>query len=66
MRIQDISKYLEFCTGCAACVNICPKNAIAFSTDPYDKFFYPQINNEQCINCGLCVKVCSIEKKKDV
>lgn len=45
------------CTACGACVNVCPKNAIAFFNDKYG-FAYPQINKELCIDCGLCSKVC--------
>lgn len=49
------------CTGCGACVNICPKNII---TMKYDKegFIYPQVDGE-CINCGVCLNVCPALKK---
>lgn len=45
------------CTGCGACENICPVNAISIS---YNKtgFYAPEIDNEKCINCGKCLKVC--------
>ncbi|MCM1230370.1 MAG: polysaccharide pyruvyl transferase family protein [Ruminococcus flavefaciens] len=45
------------CTGCMACADICPANAITVS---YSDFGYriPAINNEKCINCKLCSKVC--------
>lgn len=44
------------CTGCGACLNKCPKNAIVMK---YDKegFLYPKVSDE-CINCGLCIDVC--------
>lgn len=45
------------CTGCFACYNICPKNAIEMKEDKYG-YIYPKINKEKCINCGLCKKVC--------
>ena len=49
------------CTGCTACANICPKGAISFQED--DKGFrYPVINNELCIECGLCEKVCYTDR----
>jgi len=52
------------CTGCAACKNICPKNAITMIED--DKGFkYPKINNELCINCKLCQKQCPTLKSLD-
>lgn len=45
------------CTGCMACAQICPNNAI--DRTEYDAgFLYPVINNSKCINCGLCIKVC--------
>lgn len=48
------------CCGCAACLNICPKNAIVMNEDVYGNLF-PKIDNDKCINCGLCEKVCSFD-----
>ena len=45
------------CIGCAACANICPKNAIEMSTDKYG-YYIPKVLAEKCINCGACTKVC--------
>lgn len=45
------------CVGCFACYNICPKNAIDMVEDD-NGFIYPKINNNECINCNLCKKVC--------
>lgn len=47
------------CTGCMSCYNICPKGAIEIVTGK-DGFQYPKINQEQCIQCGLCKKVCPV------
>lgn len=47
----------ELCSGCYACYNICPKNAIYMKEDPFG-FKYPFIDKSKCINCGLCRKVC--------
>lgn len=47
----------EDCTGCGACVDICPTKAIAFETD-IEGFWYPKINFKLCADCGLCEKVC--------
>lgn len=47
------------CCGCSACVQACPKQCISFQSDS-EGFFYPRVNEEHCINCGLCEKVCPI------
>ena len=47
----------EKCTGCFACYNICPKNAIEMCEDELG-YIYPSINNDKCIHCNLCKKVC--------
>lgn len=47
------------CTGCSACASVCVKKAINIGYN--DEFFYrPQVNNELCVNCGLCEKVCPV------
>ena len=46
------------CCGCGACVQKCPKNAISLEYDE-EGFKYPVINGN-CIECGLCVKVCHL------
>ncbi len=48
------------CCGCGACFQACPKKAISFKTDECG-FKYPEINDELCINCGLCKKVCAYQ-----
>lgn len=55
IQIQDKLQ----CCGCNACGDICPKNAITFSVD-YEGFWYPLVNQEKCVDCGLCDKVCPI------
>lgn len=45
------------CCGCNACGDICPKDAITFKTD-IEGFWYPEVNIDKCIDCGLCEKVC--------
>lgn len=51
------------CSGCGACRNICPENAITMMPDE-EGFVYPVINQENCINCGLCEKICPILNQK--
>ena len=45
------------CSGCEACANICPKNAITMTRDA-EGFAYPKINSELCIECGKCDATC--------
>lgn len=44
------------CTGCMACFNCCPKKAI--SMEPKNGFYFPKIDEEKCINCGICKQKC--------
>lgn len=48
----------ENCCGCTACKSICPKNAISMEPDALG-FLYPKANEDLCVDCGLCEKVCS-------
>ena len=45
------------CTGCAACADKCPKQCIKMSENE-EGFLYPQLDVTECIDCGLCEKVC--------
>jgi coenzyme F420-reducing hydrogenase beta subunit len=47
----------EECCGCTACMSICPQQAITMIADE-EGFLYPSINQELCIECDLCKKVC--------
>lgn len=55
---------LNKCTGCFACKNICPKGAIDVTQDLLGKTI-PEIN-DNCIDCGLCVKICPVNKGLDL
>lgn len=57
----DISKR---CSGCTACVSICPTHCITMEADE-EGFLYPVIDTNKCIKCGLCQKVCMIGRKKE-
>lgn len=50
------------CCGCNACGDVCAKNAISFVTDS-EGFWYPKVNKDLCVDCGLCDKVCPIQNK---
>ena len=51
------------CTGCSACMNICPKKAITMKRDN-EGFLHPEINQNKCINCGICKKTCPVLNTK--
>ena len=44
------------CTGCMACIEVCPKDAIAIkdSLNAYNA----EIDSVKCIGCNLCHKIC--------
>ena len=48
------------CTGCCACVDVCPTKAISLKTD-IEGFWYPSVDSSLCVNCGACNKVCPVE-----
>lgn len=52
------------CCGCHACYSACPKNAIEMIVDE-NGFKIPKINQNLCINCGKCNRVCPIKNKID-
>jgi hypothetical protein len=47
----------EACTGCTACKHICPTAAIAMREND-EGFLYPEVDENLCIHCGRCVRVC--------
>lgn len=49
--------HIDLCTGCTACVNSCPLNAIYMVQDNFG-FLYPEINDNMCIDCGKCKVAC--------
>ena len=48
------------CCGCMACANICGKSAITMKHDKCG-FYYPIVDEDKCVDCGLCQKVCPME-----
>lgn len=57
MRI--VTDYIshDVCTGCGACMNICPLDAIKMAENEKG-FIVPDIDKKACINCGRCLQVC--------
>lgn len=60
IKITDKSQ----CCGCNACGDVCSKQAITFKTD-IEGFWYPEVNENLCTDCGLCEKVCPIMHHAD-
>ena len=57
MPIRIIRK--EDCTGCGACLDSCPQDAIFWETDK-EGFWYAKVDPGRCVDCSLCEKVCPL------
>lgn len=62
-------KHLEIknkadCTGCRACEQLCPVKCIQMVEDE-NGFLFPKIDEEKCINCGLCQRRCPQINRKE-
>lgn len=53
----------EDCCGCSVCASVCPKGCIAIKQDG-EGFYYPVINADECISCGLCDAKCPVINNK--
>ncbi len=47
------------CTGCSACANMCPHDAIIIKPNELG-FLMPCIDEAKCVECKLCEKACPI------
>ena len=47
------------CCGCGGCVQRCPHGCITLKEDE-NGFLYPHVNQEACIDCHLCERVCPV------
>lgn len=52
------------CTGCFACLSICPTKSILMQADS-EGFWYPKIDSTSCIECNLCRKCCPVISKEN-
>ena len=44
----------EKCTGCGACTEVCPVDAITVDD-------VATVDEDECIDCGTCVEECPVE-----
>lgn len=51
------------CSGCSACIAVCPVHAIKLELDPAG-FYHAVLDDECCIKCGRCTDVCSRFRNK--
>lgn len=58
IRICDLKQ----CCNCGCCKEICPKNAISLIENNVGEIV-PEINDDLCIECGICVKKCIVNNK---
>ncbi len=54
---------IKDCFGCGVCTSICPKGIISLKLDE-NGFYTPYVEDRFCIECGLCVNVCSFIEKE--
>lgn len=59
-RIPSLYTRKAECCGCTACYAICPQNAIHMKKDE-EGFEYPYIDQDKCVCCQRCIKVCPIK-----
>lgn len=52
-----MEKITDLCTGCRTCEQLCAHHAISMVEDK-EGFLTSSINQEQCVDCGLCVARC--------
>jgi Fe-S-cluster-containing hydrogenase component 2 len=45
----------DSCSGCGACVDACPVDAISMDGD------CANVDADECIDCGACVGECPVE-----
>lgn len=61
MKILNIENK---CTGCSACMSICPQDCIDMKLNK-EGFLYPIIDMDKCIKCYKCEAVCPALKDKE-
>lgn len=63
MKDPAVSLIGSRCTGCEACVQICPAQALSMEMDG-EGFFYPAVDPDCCTRCGICARACPAANPK--
>ena len=50
------------CSGCGACVAICPTDCISLRADE-EGFLYPKVDMNSCLSCSKCESICPFAKE---
>ncbi|MCR5485731.1 MAG: Coenzyme F420 hydrogenase/dehydrogenase, beta subunit C-terminal domain [Clostridiales bacterium] len=53
------------CTGCGACAEVCPKDAITMERDK-EGHYYPTVSSIYCVQCQKCHQACPVLHKQEV
>lgn len=61
--MKNISKF-DHCFGCGVCSLVCPRKIISMTTSS-EGFFSPIVDNQKCIDCQLCLKICAFNSYID-
>lgn len=54
----------EKCTGCNACIRVCPIQDANRVYAKSENQFITEINQQRCIRCGECVRICTHEARR--
>lgn len=56
---DTLNKLVPLCSGCGACMNSCPKNAIKLVPDA-EGFVRPRVHSMDCTGCKTCIRICPV------
>ena len=57
MNCYPFKQNKKLCSGCGACAQACSHKALTMQPDE-EGFLYPILDEEKCIQCGLCDVIC--------